>query len=95
MREATICKIEGDDEFYHLEPAPGHIMPTDDPRFIATSCNTTTYCGKKVTSRPHTWLDVPYGTRTDMRIDFTWKHLKPCPICERNRREDERSALGF
>lgn len=95
MREATICKIEDDTEFYHLEPAPGHIMSTDDPRFIAKSCDTTTYCGKKVSARPHEWLKAPYSTISELRVDFTWERLKPCPICEKNRTEDERSAWGI
>ncbi len=95
MREATICKVEGDDVYYHLEPEPGHIMSNDDPRFIAMSGERTTYCGKKIVSVPHEWINVPYGINSKMRIDFTWGHLKPCPICEKNRREDEQSAWGF
>jgi hypothetical protein len=95
MREATICKIEGDDEFYHLEAAPSPIMGNDDPRYIAMSCDTTTYCDKKVVSRPHEWIDVPYGTHVNLRVDFTWSKLKPCPVCEKNRKEDERSAWGY
>ena len=44
----------------------------------------------------HAWrLDVPYGTRTDMRTDITWEQLKPFPIYERNRREDDERLEGW
>lgn len=100
MREATMCKIEGDDEFYHLEPQPGYIGNTSiyPEKYIASSAEAHTYCGKRVISRPHEWYyDSEWrpGKTTSLRTDFTWGHLKPCPVCQKNREEDERKAWHF
>lgn len=96
MREAIICKVEGDDEYYHLVPQPGYIDERYSTEHIERSADLKTYCDKKVSALPHEWCyAIPWSIRNPYNVDFTWSHLKPCPKCEKNREKAERDAWGY
>ena len=99
MREPIMCKIAGDDEYYHLTTSAGatHYCRPDDPPDVLKrmSEDMHTYCDKPVSALPHEWIAEDWPPSCKFRVDFTWGKLKPCPVCEKNREADERKAWGY
>ena len=95
MRESIICKVEGDDEYYHMANSPGVVFNNTPPEYqeFYKEC----YCGKKIRSWPHEWIQHPWPLNTNeiFETDFTWKDLKPCKKCERIREQMERDYWHF
>ena len=92
-----MCKIKDDDKFYHLVPSPSIIFTQFcTPEFLDHMAHLKTYCDNEVSALPHEWCVADsWGINNPYKVDFTWGHLKPCPICQKRREEQEREAWHF
>lgn len=96
MRESVLCKVEGDEECYHYINEPAYLRNTDSQERIATTCDIETYCGKIAKSVPHEWCYQENSNgKNPYQVMFTWDKMKLCPVCQKIREEEERSAWGF